>query len=123
MNMVTRMKGSLLPAGSQSTTTIRSRRLRLGFAIGLLIMSSCLAACSSFASTMNSWIGKPIEPYLAIQDRGGETLDEIRGPDERGHKIYVFTVEKNCRVFWDVDAQGIVTGWKSEGWACKHYWQ
>jgi hypothetical protein len=70
---------------------------------------------------MDSWIGQPVEKYLAIPDKGTEKIEEVRGPDERGHKIYVISIEKQCRFFWDVDAQGIVTAWRSEGSHCKYY--
>jgi hypothetical protein len=70
---------------------------------------------------MDSWVGQPIAPYLAIPDRGGETLEEVRGPDANGNKTYVFRLDKTCRVFWNVDGGGIVRSWESEGSGCKYY--
>ena len=77
-------------------------------------------ACISFAKKNDSWIGIPIERYLNISDTRAR-IEETRGPDLRGHKIYVEWVEKKCRVYWDVDAGGIITSWRSEGSACKYY--
>jgi hypothetical protein len=70
---------------------------------------------------MNGWIGVPMAEYLNIEDRGSEVLEEVVGPDQHGNKSYVFMVEKNCHVTWNVNRSGIVTSWSSVGSACKHY--
>jgi hypothetical protein len=79
-------------------------------------------ACTPFATKKDLWVGFPIDRYLDIYDTRAR-IEETRGPDARGNKIYVERIEKQCRVYWDVDAGGIITGWRSEGSACKHYWQ
>jgi len=48
-------------------------------------------------------------------------LEEVQGPDAEGNKVYVIRIEKKCRVFHTVNASGIITAWRSEGSACKHY--
>jgi len=45
----------------------------------------------------------------------------VQGPDAEGNKVYVIRIEKKCRVFHTVNASGIITAWRSEGSACKHY--
>jgi ABC-type uncharacterized transport system permease subunit len=80
-----------------------------------------LAACTPFSRKMDSWIGHPVQQWLDIPDKGGERLEEIRGPDRLGNRVYVISIERNCHVFWTVDAQGIMRSWQSEGAACKYY--
>jgi hypothetical protein len=56
-------------------------------------------------------------PFLT---RGDTKLEEIRGPDRYGNRIYVMSIGKKCLKFWTVDAQGIITGGRHEGSACKY---
>ena len=67
--------------------------------------------------------GRSIEEWLAIPDKGRERVEEVRGPHAAESKVYVIWIEAHCRVFWTVNTEGIITGWRSEGSACKHYWQ
>ena len=85
--------------------------------------SSLLAACTPFDTKLDSWNGHPIQEWLAIPDKGGEHVIEIRGPDAAGQLVYVIAVSKDCTVFWTVDEAGIIVSWKHDGAACKHYWQ
>lgn len=94
-----------------------NKRQRLGIYIAL----GFLSACTSFDRKLYTWIGTPIKDYLSV---GGRLPpEEIRGPDAQGHRTYVARIEKgeNCIVYWDVDADGIIRGWKHEGSSCKHY--
>ena len=90
-------------------------------AYSIIAILACISGCESFSSKMNSWVGQPIAPYLAVKDRGGETLEEVTSPDANGNKTYIFSVDKTCRVYWNVDKDGIVRSWKSEGTSCKYY--
>ena len=74
-----------------------------------------------FSVKMNNWIGHPIQEGLDIPEKGGEYVEEIRGPDEDGNRIYVIHVGRRCRTFQTVNAQGLITGWTSEGSGCKGY--
>jgi len=97
---------------------LTGKAFRLVALIGLLNLAGCY---TSFSSKMDSWIGTPIQDWINIPDKGGETIEEVQGPDAKGDKIYVIRIEKKCRLFYTVNAQGIITAWRSEGSACKHY--
>ena len=88
----------------------------------LLTAVVVIAGCGSFGSKMNTWVGSPFERHLDVSDTRTR-IEEKRGPDDRGHVTYVERIQngENCRVIWDVDAQGLITGWRSEGSACKWY--
>jgi hypothetical protein len=72
---------------------------------------------------MASWVGVPMKQWLDIPDKGGEYVEEIRGPDANGDRVYVIHIERKCRLFWTVNSHGIITAWSSEGSACKYYWK
>ena len=98
---------------------LTSQALRLTVLISLLSLAGCY---TSFSSKMDSWIGAPIQNWLDLLDkRGGDVLEEVQGPDAEGNKVCVIRIEKKCRVFHTVNANGIITAWRSEGSACKHY--
>ena len=92
--------------------------LRLAVLIGALSLAGCY---TKFSTKMDSWIGAPIQDWIDIPDKGTEVLEEVQGPDAEGNKVYVIRIEKKCRVFHTVNASGIITAWRSEGSACKHY--
>jgi len=101
-----------------TVTSIRS------WAIAMLLLGLAVnSACTSFDSKLDSWVGSRIDKLLSITGKGREELLGIRGPDSRGHRQYVYKVCDHCTVLWDVNAQGVITGWTREGWGCKHYWQ
>jgi hypothetical protein len=100
--------------------TVRTKRRWNLLGVALLFGA---AACTPFSKKMDSWTGQPIERWLAIPDKGGEHVQEVRGPDEQGTKIYVISISKHCQVFWTVNAQGIITAWRSEGSGCKYLTQ
>jgi len=79
-------------------------------------------ACTPFATKMDSWVGIPIQRRLNF-DEGRAQIQATGVPDTSGQVVYVERIEKKCHVYWDVDAAGVITGWRSEGSACKHYWQ
>ncbi len=92
---------------------------------GVLLCFFLLAGASGcmtrFSVKMNNWIGHPIQQWLDIPDKGGAYVEEIRGPDENGNRIYVTYIRPRCRAFRTVDAEGIITGWTSESSGCKRY--
>lgn len=97
-----------------------SRFIRPGCLSVLMIAVAFITGCTPFSDKMKSWVGSPIERRLNIEG-ARELIHKADGPDSRGHTIYVEWVEKKCQVFWDVDSDGIIAEWRSEGSACKYY--
>jgi hypothetical protein len=67
---------------------------------------------------MESWVGLPMARRLSLSEI---RIEKISDPDSQGNVTYTEKVENNCRVFWAVDADGIISAWSSDGKACKYY--
>jgi hypothetical protein len=96
-------------------------RLHFSSLVGVLVALNFLSACTSFNRSVDTWVGAPIKDYLEVP--GQLPPVDIRGPDEKGNRIYVVRIEKgaDCVVFWNVDTHGIIRGWTHEGSSCKFY--
>jgi hypothetical protein len=103
---------------TESVMKNSGRSTALGVAIFCLLL---LSSCGSFSSKMDSWIGRPMQERLDILGTGGDQLEEVTNPDQNGNRVYVTSTKRGCRMFWTVDAQGIMRSWRSEGSACKYY--
>jgi hypothetical protein len=85
--------------------------------IGLIIvlLSGCM---TSFSSKMDSWVGNPITDRLEFPKA---KIRELSGRDRQGNRVYLEDWDSDCEVYWTVNASGVITGWSSEGKACKYY--
>lgn len=82
-----------------------------------------LAACTPFDAKLDSWVGHPIQQWVATRSNGRERTEVTAGTDAAGNSTYVTFISSDCTVFWTVDPHGIMLRWRHEGSACKYYVQ
>jgi hypothetical protein len=90
--------------------------------ITLTTLSGCLSQIVSLQDYTKSWVGKPIEekkrPVLRPESYASRIgWQEKTYTLDNGNWVYVEPDSKNCFILWEVNAEGMIVGYKLEG-AC-----
>lgn len=112
--------------GYRQAGKVRQTKGAIGLIFLVLIVSAFfLTACTFFSTKMNSWVGKYMSDRLNIDLK--YTRERIQfvenrpGIDPPGQDTYIEQIEKKCVVYWQVDSDGRIVSWRSDGSNCKYY--
>jgi hypothetical protein len=69
------------------------------------------------------WIGRPIKDRQNMMFRSGDYPSSIGWQEKtytlnNGNWVYVEPVRPDCFIHWEVNPQGIIIGYKTEGKRC-----
>ncbi|MEQ6342581.1 MAG: hypothetical protein M3A44_13290 [Gammaproteobacteria bacterium] len=97
------------------------------YVIPLNILSITLFGCMSqirpFTEYVNGVVGQPINSYIEAGARPGSYASRIGWKDRRyklenGNWVYVAPEREGCIIHWEVNPQGIIVGYRTEGNRC-----
>ena len=76
-----------------------------------------------FNEYVNGWVGKPISDLKAAKQRPGSYASRIGWKDqqyklENGNWVYVSPEREGCVIYWEVNSQGVIVGYRAEGGRC-----
>jgi len=88
----------------------------------LFALNGCLTKVKDLS---NSWVGAPIDRFISASQRQGpdEYASRIGWKDRRynlenGNWVYVHSMGDGCLVHFEVNPQGIIVSYKTEGDKC-----
>lgn len=89
----------------------------------LLVLFGCMSQIRPFPEYANGWIGKSIDRLIIATRRPGSFASRI-GWKEKQYKlensnwVYVSPEREGCIVHWEVNPEGIIVGYRTEGERC-----
>lgn len=88
-----------------------------------ILNAGCLSQISPFKTAADSWIGRPIQEIREINERLGSYANRIKWKEktynlENGNWVYVEPDRQDCLVHWEVNREGIIVGYTTEGEGC-----
>ena len=93
-----------------------------------IVTSGILGGCSAsrlppFKDYTAQLIGTPLVDLQAADAQPGSYVSNSGArprtyPLENGDSVYVSPLRKDCIVYWQIDPQGIIIGYRSEGARC-----
>lgn len=99
-------------------------RVIIWFFIMLVFLSQgCLSQIVSTAEYTKNMIGVPIEKLKEAIARPGSYPSRMGWQEktytlDNGNRVYVEPVRPDCFIHWEVNQQGIIIGYKTEGKRC-----
>jgi hypothetical protein len=90
------------------------------------LLGGCsLSQIPSLKSYLKSGIGSPISVTREIASRPGSHAsrigwNETTYPLANGHWVYIEPDRKDCFIHWEVNPEGIIVGYKTEGKGCEY---
>lgn len=95
----------------------------LSFSALLLTSFGCMSQIQPFKEYANSAIGRPVGILIATKQRPGSYASRAGWKDkqyqlESGNWVYVSPEREGCIVHWEVNPQGIIVGYRTEGGRC-----
>lgn len=93
----------------------------------LILVAGCLTGCMSQIPPVKEFadrsVGTPISNLFVTVNRPGSyvarTGSKIQRYElENGNTEYVEPIRENCLVHWEVNASGIIVGYRTEGDRC-----
>jgi hypothetical protein len=94
--------------------------IALLFTLSLSVLSACLSQIAPIEDRTKSWIGRPIEEIRRPILRPESYASRIGWKEktyqlDNGNWVYVEPDSKNCFIYWEVNPQGTIVGYKLEG--------
>lgn len=95
----------------------------ISFSILLSISFGCMSQITPFAEYTKNAIDSPIDNLIAAKQRPGSYASRIGWKDRRyelenGNWVYVSPEREGCIIHWEVNPQGIIVGYRTEGGRC-----
>ncbi len=83
----------------------------------------CMSQIPSVKDWSGSWVGEPVTRVISLTERPGEYASKVNWKDYRyelgnGNWVYVAPIRENCLVHFEVNTQGIIVGYRTEGDRC-----
>ena len=109
-------------------TGIKGNGLSIRAIIVAIMTSGLLGGCSAshlppFKDYTAQLIGTPLVDLQLADAQPGSYVSKSDAetrtyPLENGDSVYVSPLRKDCIVYWQVDPQGMIIGYRSEGARC-----
>ena len=92
--------------------------------IVVFIFSGCLSQIVSLEDHAKGWVGRPLEDLKVIVNRPGSYASRIGWKEKtyqsnNGNLIYIEPDHKDCFIHFEVNPQGLIIGYRTEGKGCK----
>ena len=107
---------------------IKGNGLSVRAMIVTIVTVGFLGGCSGsrippFKDYTAQLIGTPLADLKVADAQPGSYVSKSRAEPrtymlENGNSVYVSPVRKDCIVYWQVDPQGMIIGYRSEGTRC-----
>ena len=107
---------------------IKGNGLSVRAIIVTIVMQGLLGGCSAsrippFKDYTAQLIGTPLVDLQVADAQPGSYVSKSAAkprtyPLENGDSVYVSPLSKDCIVYWQIDPQGMIIGYRSEGAGC-----
>lgn len=90
----------------------------------LFLLTGCLVSqIEPLQKSMKSWVGHSVEELREINERPGSYASRIDWEEKTyqlddGHWVYVEPVREGCFIHWEVNTEGNIEGYHTEGERC-----
>lgn len=93
--------------------------------VSVLCLGGCVSQIVSLKAYTEGWLGRPIEEKRQVILRHGSHASRIGWKEttyklDNGNWVYVEPDRKDCFIHWEVNPQGIIVGYRTEGKGCRH---
>lgn len=100
---------------------MKLKRALLG--IYLLGLCGCVSQIVPFKEFANGWLGDPVDEKKQIISRHGSYASRIGWQEttyqlDNGNWVYIEPIRPDCFVHWEVNSEGIIVGYRTEGTGC-----
>lgn len=102
---------------------MKYRLIMLCFVMLMFLSQGCLSQIASVNKTAPEWIGSQITVRQNLVLRSGSYASKIGWQEktyklDNGNWVYVEPALPDCFIHWEVNPEGIIVGYKTEGKRC-----
>ena len=95
----------------------------LFLAMFMLFLQGCLSQIAPVSKAAPTWIGSPIKDMQNVMSRPGSYASRIGWKQktyklDNGNWVFVEPVYPTCFVHWEINPEGIIVNYKTEGKGC-----
>jgi len=86
-------------------------------------LTGCISQIAPLKETADHWVGRPIEERKALVTRP-ESYPSRNGLEVKTYQlqndnwVYIEPVRRDCFINWEIDKQGIIVRYRTEGNRC-----
>ena len=89
----------------------------------VFLLQGCLSQIASFEESTNKWIGRPLSDLKEVLARPTSYVSRTGWKEktyrlDNGNLAYVEPDGRDCFIHWEVNPEGIIIGYKTEGKRC-----
>jgi len=89
----------------------------------VMALNGCVSQIVSLDKYTKGWIGSPVEELKAVIKRPESYPSRIEWKEttyqlSNGNWVYVEPVRPDCYLHWEINKQGIIVNYKTEGNRC-----
>jgi hypothetical protein len=102
---------------------MKYRLIVLCFTFLMLLSQGCLSQIASFEAYTKNWIGRPMSDLKKLVAMPESYASRIGWQEktyrlDNGNLVYVEPDRPDCFIHWEVNPEGIIIGYKTEGKRC-----
>lgn len=88
-----------------------------------ILLYGCLSQIDPLEEFVKAWVGRPLSELKEVISRPESYPSRIGWKEttykfDNGNLVYIEPVRPNCFIHWEVNPEGIIVGYKTEGKKC-----
>jgi hypothetical protein len=102
---------------------MKYRLIIWSFIILVFLLQGCLSQIVPLEEYIDAWKGRPLSEHKDVMLRQGSYPSRIGWQEktyklDNGNLVYVEPIRPDCFIHWEVNPEGIIIGYKTEGNRC-----